>query len=335
LGAIQVGMLQALYERNVEPDLIVGASSGALNGAFIAARPQTVATAAELGDIWISLRRGQVFPLNPLTGLFGFAGLRENLVPASGLRRLIARHLTTERLEQLPIPFHAIATDVRTGAEIRLSEGPLVDAILASAAIPGLLPSVAWDGRGLIDGGVANNTPISHAVELGAQRIYVLSTGQTCELDASPHGALAMILHAINLLVHRRLTQDIARYGREVELVVVPPPFPVEVQPMDFGQAKSLIDRALSTSRQFLEQLDAPPSQRPRDGDAAVAVGRRPSAVCDPLPHWRGAGRVSPYRRAEAGGKMRAETGNSEQNGAANDTGQRRYRNRCAPVEVR
>jgi NTE family protein len=310
LGAIQVGMLQALYERDIEPDLIVGTSSGALNGAFIAARPQTVATAAELADIWIGLRRGQVFPLNPLTGLFGFAGLRENLVPASGLRRLIGRHLTAALLEQLAIPFHAIATDVRTGAEVRLSKGPLVDAILASAAIPGLLPSVTWDGRELIDGGVANNTPISHAVELGAQRIYVLSTGQTCKLDASPHGALPMFLHAINLLVHRRLTQDIARYGREVDLVVVPPPFPIEVQPMDFGQATSLIDGALSASRQFLEELDAPSPTWARNRAVGGATGRRLSAVSDPLPHRRGGGHSSPYWRANANGTERAKTAN-------------------------
>jgi NTE family protein len=312
LGAIQVGMLQALYERDVEPDLIVGASSGALNGAFIAARPQTVATAAELADIWIGLRRGQVFPLNPLTGLFGFAGIRENLVPASGLRRLIGRHLTAGRLEELTIPFHAIATDVRTGAEVRLSKGPLVDAILASAAIPGLLPSVTWDGRQLIDGGVANNTPISHAVELGAQRIYVLSTGQTCELDASPHGALPMLLHAINLLVHRRLTQDIVRYGREVELVVVPPPFPVEVQPMDFGQARSLIDGALSASRQFLDELDTSSPQPSRNRVVGAANGRRLSAVSDPLPRRRGGGHLRPSWRANANGTERAKTANDQ-----------------------
>jgi NTE family protein len=171
LGAIQVGMLRALYERQIEPDFIVGASVGALNGAFIAARPQSVATADELAQIWIGLRRGKVFPLNPLTGLFGFAGLRRHMVPDGGLRALIKEHLTTERLEDLPIPLHVIATDVLTGSERRLSKGPLLDAILASAAIPGVLPSVDWQGRELMDGGVANNTPISHAIELGARRI--------------------------------------------------------------------------------------------------------------------------------------------------------------------
>src|SRR5919108_2877791 len=205
LGAIQVGMLHALYERQIRPDFIVAASAGALNGAFIAARPQTEVTANDLAEIWIALRRGTVFPLNPLTGLLGFAGRRAHMVPDSGLRALIEQHLTTERLEDLPIPLHVIATDVLTGSEVRLSEGSLLEAILASAAIPGVLPSVDWQGRELIDGGVANNTPISHAVELGARQIYVLPTIQTCELEAPPRGALGMVVHATNLLVHRRL----------------------------------------------------------------------------------------------------------------------------------
>jgi NTE family protein len=255
LGAIQVGMLHALYERQIEPDFIVAASAGALNGAFIAARPPSVATAADLAEIWIRLRRGKVFPLNPLTGLFGFAGLRGYMVSDSGLRAMIAEHLTTDRLEALPIPLHVVATDVLTGSEVRLSEGPLPEAILASTAIPGVLPSVDWRGRELIDGGVANNTPISHALDLGARRIYVLSTGQTCELEAAPRGALAMVLHATNLLVHRRLVDDIARYRDAAELIVLPPPCRLDVQPMDFGQAESLIGEALAGSRRFLELL--------------------------------------------------------------------------------
>ena len=259
LGAIQVGMLQALYERGIEPDFVVGASAGALNGAYIAARSQTVETAAELAEVWIGLRRGKVFPMNPLTGLFGFAGLRRNLVPDSGLRSLIERHLRVEGLEDLPIPLHVVTTDVLTGAELRLSQGPLVDAVLASAAIPGVLPSIEWDGRALIDGGVANNTPISHAVELGAAQIYVLPTGQTCELDAPPRGALGMALHAINVLVHRRLVDDIMRYRDAAELIVLPPPCPVRVQPMDFGQAKLLIDEALEESRYFLDHAREQP----------------------------------------------------------------------------
>jgi NTE family protein len=253
LGAVQVGMLRALYERDIAPDVIVGTSAGALNGAFIASRPQTTATADALAAVWRGLRRGQVFPLNPLTGLFGFLGARDHLVPDSGLRRLIASHVEVERLEAMAIPLHVVAVDIVSGEELRLSRGPLVEAVLASAAIPAVLPHVRWGDRALVDGGVANNTPISHAVELGAERIYVLPTGHACELDEPPRAALAMALHAISLLTHRRLVDDIERHRGDVDLIVLPPPCPLNVQPIDFGHADELIELALLDAREFLD----------------------------------------------------------------------------------
>src|SRR5688572_19848757 len=159
LGAIQVGMLRALYERGIAPDLIVGTSAGALNGAYIASRLQVTATAESLARIWRELRRGQVFPVNPLTGLLGFLGARDHLVPDSGLSRLIERHVECQGLEEMPIPLHVVAVDVVTGEELRLSTGPVLEAVLASAAVPGVLQPVQWENRALMDGGVANNTP--------------------------------------------------------------------------------------------------------------------------------------------------------------------------------
>lgn len=254
LGAVQAGMLRALYERGIEPDLIVGTSAGALNGAFIAPRPQTVETADELSEIWRGVRRGAVFPLNPLTGLFGFLGARRHLVPDSGLRRLLRQHLERERLEEMPIPLHVIATDVATGEQARLSEGPALEAVLASSAIPGILPPVRWNGRTLIDGGVANNTPIRHAVELGAERVYVLATGNDCALKEVPKGALAMLVHATSLMTQNQLQAELAALAGRAELIVLPPPCPYEVQPMDFGHAGELIEGALSNARTFLAE---------------------------------------------------------------------------------
>jgi NTE family protein len=261
LGAIQVGMLRALYEREIAPDLIVGTSAGALNGAFIASRPQTAATADELAGVWRGLRRGDAFPLNPITGLLGFLGLGDHLVPGSGIERLIERHTQCERLEQLPIPLHVVAVDVLTGEELRLSAGSLSDAILASSAIPGVLEPVNWEDRVLMDGGVANNTPISHAIDLGARRIYVLPTGHACALEKPPGGALGMALHAISLLTQRRLIEDIERHRGQARLIVLPPPCPLRIQPIDFGHADELIGQALEDARRFLGEggEDRPP----------------------------------------------------------------------------
>jgi NTE family protein len=252
LGAIQVGMLRALYECGIRPNLIVGTSAGALNGAFIASRPQTVDTADALGAIWRGLRRGQVFPVNPLTGLLGFVGARDHLVPESGLRRLISKHVEGDELDDLLIPLHVVAVDVISGDELRLSHGPLSDAVLASCAIPGVLEPVAWGDRTLMDGGVANNTPISHAVELGARRIYVLPTGHACALEEPPRGALDMALHAVSLLTHRRLVDDIERHRPDAELIVLPPPCPLSITPIEFDRAGELIERALDDARKFL-----------------------------------------------------------------------------------
>ena len=253
LGAVQVGMLQALYERDITPQLIVGTSAGAINGAFIASRPQTIATASELAGIWRTVRRGQIFPLNPLSGLLGFLGSRDHLIPSSGLRKLVAEHSQHPRLEQMSIEFHVVAVDVVTGEELLLSHGPTVDAVMASGAIPAVLPPVAWEGRTLMDGGVANNTPISHAVQLGAREIYVLPSGHSCALEQPPSSALGMALHALTLLTQSRLIADVELHRDQAKLVVLPPPCPLGIQPIDFAHADELIERSLADARAFLD----------------------------------------------------------------------------------
>lgn len=288
-------MLRALYERGIRADVVVGTSAGALNGAFLASRPQTVATADALAEIWRGLRRGQAFPLNPLAGLLGFLGARDHLVPASGLRRLVSRHVEHDRLEELPLPLHVVAVDVVSGEELRVSRGPLVDAVLASAAIPGVIEPVELDGRFLMDGGVANNTPISHAVDLGAERVYVLPTGHACALERPPASALGMALHAIGLLTHRRLVEDIERHRTGAKLVVLPPPCPLDVQPIDFSRPGELIQRAYADACEFLDAGGAErPPIRMREHRHAARTGSKKRAR-------RSQGRARPARPSAEG----------------------------------
>lgn len=256
LGAIQVGMLRALADHDIRPDLIVGTSVGAVNGAFLACRDFSPSTVEDLADLWRSIRRGHVFPVEPLTGLLGFLGARRNLVPGGALRRVVSRHTDCERLEDLPTPLHVIACDPLTGDEVRLSEGPLVDAVMASAAIPGVLPPVEWHGRLLIDGGVMNNTPISHAIELGADAIYVLPTGGPCELREPPRGALGMVIQATSLMVAHRFAQEAAAFAGRPGLTVLPPPCPLDVQPTDFSHADRLMAQAEREAHAFLAERD-------------------------------------------------------------------------------
>jgi NTE family protein len=257
LGAVQAGMLRALYERDVAPDLIVGTSVGALNGAFLASRPATPATAHQLADVWRAVSRWNVFPLNPLTGFLGFFGARDHLVSDHGLRTLVAENLELGLLEESPIPLHVITTDLLSGRELRLSSGDALEAVIASAAIPGVFPAVERDGRLLIDGGVANNAPIVDAIELGAERIYVLPTGNACDLPEPPRGAVAALLHAMSLLVMRRLLVEVEMLRDRAELIVLPPPCPLTIAPIDFSHADELIRRGYEDSRDYLNAVEA------------------------------------------------------------------------------
>jgi len=262
LGSIHAGMLEALYERGIQPDLIVGTSVGAINGAYIASRPQTVETAHSLGDVWRGLRRPHVFPMDFIGGLLGFTGRRTNLIPNRGLRRLLTRHAGFDDLADAPIPLHVIATDAATGEELPLSRGSTVDAVLASAAIPAVFPPIPWEGRLLIDGGVSNYAPISDAVEHGADTVYVLTSGTACGLRTPPHGAIPLLLHSMSFLITRRLVVDIEHFRDRAELFVLPPPCPVSVPPHDFGQAAELIKRSYETTVAYLDGIEAGVSAR-------------------------------------------------------------------------
>ena len=259
LGAMQVGMLHALYEQGITPDLLVGTSAGALNAAFVASRPQRPATARQLARIWESLRRDDIFPVSLRAVFGGLWGRRDHLVSNRDLRDLVGRYTEFEDLSEASIPLHVVAFDLLEGREVLLSDGPALDAIAAAAAIPGVFPPVSIGKRSLIDGGVVNNTPISHAVELGAERIYVLAAQQPGRsLGTRPQGAFDAAVYGLGLLIDLRLESDIARYSSEVELIVLPAPNPFQVRPTDFEHASDLIGQARAACREALGGADRP-----------------------------------------------------------------------------
>jgi NTE family protein len=264
-GAIQVGMLQALAERGIRPDLVFGASVGALNAAWVAGDGE-LARLDDLATVWASLRTRDVFPLRPLRGLLGFLGRRQSLVPPDSLRSIVAGNLRYDRLEDAPIPLCVIATEVTSGREVALTRGNAVDAIVASASIPGVLPPVEIDGQTLMDGGIVDNTPISNAIAAGASRIYVLPTGYACDLARPPKSALAIALQAISLLVEQRLISDVRELQHEVDLRVIPPPCPLDISPADFSHGRELIERARGLAGSWLDAFDAGDAARPAHG---------------------------------------------------------------------
>lgn len=251
LGAVEVGMLLALTDAGIAPDLVVGTSVGAINAGWVADHPDAEG-AERLASIWRGIRRRDVFPARPITGFLGFVGRRDSLLSAAGLRRLIESNMGSNRIESTRVPLRVVAADITTGLEVVLASGPTVEVLCASAAIPGVFPPVAIGGRTLVDGGVLNNTPVSCAVTAGATDVYVLPTGYACALSCPPRAALDVAVHAVTLMIHQRLASDVVEFQERVDLHVAPPLCPLDVSPIDFSRTGELIDRARSSTARWL-----------------------------------------------------------------------------------
>ncbi|EJT84357.1 patatin [Pseudomonas putida S11] len=252
LGAVQVGMLRALVEAEVQFDMVVGASVGAINGAYFAARPnaQGVETLAEF---WRGLSRTDIFPLSWLDTCRGLLKRRGFLLQPAALHRLLGKALPIHRIEDAKLPLHIVTTDLLSGAETVLCNGELEQALLASAAIPLVFPCVQIGGQFLVDGGVASNTPISTAVALGASNVVVIPTGLSCALTQPPRGLVALALHTVNLMSMRQLVSDIEHFRTLTSLHIVPPLCPVDVSVFNFDQTESLLERAYEQTLRWLD----------------------------------------------------------------------------------
>jgi NTE family protein len=251
LGAIQVGMLQALMEAGVHPDFMIGTSVGAVNAAWLAGQPD-LAGALKLAEIWSGLRRQDVFPLNPWAGALGLFGRTNHVIPNAGLRSILERNLPYDRLEDAKVPVHVITTDLKNGRAVVLSTGPAVPALLASTAIPGVFPPVNIGRRDLVDGGVANHTPIASAIELGATRVFVLPIGYPW-VRTQPSNALGMALHALARFVEQSLEAEVRAHRHAADILTLPTiDAPAVSSPADFSRTQELIKLAYRSSRRYL-----------------------------------------------------------------------------------
>lgn len=252
LGAVQVGMLRALHERRIVPDLLVGTSVGALNAAYLAGGGLTAEVLDDLARIWQGVRRKDVFPFDPVRQLRAVAGQLPSLCSSDALRGLIADNVVPRQLEDSVVPLHLVATDVLTGEPVCLSTGDVVSAVLASTAIPGVFPAVARDGMVLSDGAVAANAGIAQAVAHGADEVYLLPAGYACALTRAPANALSAALHALALLIQRQSQLEVAYLADRVDLHVLPPLCPVSVAPLDFSRAAELVARGYRATSNWL-----------------------------------------------------------------------------------
>ncbi|WP_457559410.1 patatin-like phospholipase family protein [Candidatus Harpocratesius sp.] len=243
LGAMEVGMLHALLEANIQPDFVVGTSVGALNAAYFAFHPNLEGV-EELSKIWLSIKTSQIFAPSLKNSIKGIFQKQNYLISPKGLRNLLYLHFGDVDLSESQLQLYIIATDINSGEEVILSDGSLISALLASSAIPMIFPPVKIGHHELIDGGVVNNTPISTAVKLGATHIIVLPTGYTCDRKTTPKSIIEAILTTFSYMMHQKLGTDLELYKEQVQIHLIPPLCPLSVSAHDFSHSKNLIDDA-------------------------------------------------------------------------------------------
>jgi NTE family protein len=252
LGAIQVGMLDALIERGILPDLVLGCSVGALNAGAIASDP-TPDGVARLRRVWLDPATWQVFSPGRMTGPWLLLRRGRSMVSNERLRGLVESTIPHAHFEDFAVPLHVVAASLRTGRARWFSAGPVVEAILASAALPAVLPPVSIDGELLIDGAVVDNVPISRALALGADRVFVLHVGNFERPRPEPQRPLDVLLQAFSIARNERFLRecDVQHEGREV--IVLPGIDPGPLKRNDFSRTAELIRRGRAAAATFLD----------------------------------------------------------------------------------
>lgn len=220
------------------------------------ALPGLVST-RRLSHSWTRITRAQVFPGSVLSQIRTLEHSKTHLFPNTGLAKVIGQFLGNElNFGDLAVPFGAVSTDTAWGRPHLIREGALVTALLASAAIPGIYPSVERDGLFLCDGGVVANVPMQLALTMGARSLIVLD----CFPPGCPPGQqdsfAEILLLTVMVAMRAQATCEATRVAEEVPVVYLPCSTSRVFSPLDFSHTEELIEAAYDTARLFLATLD-------------------------------------------------------------------------------
>ncbi|MGF1596938.1 MAG: patatin-like phospholipase family protein [Acidimicrobiales bacterium] len=252
-GATQVGMLAALTDHGIAPDLVVGTSVGALNGAVVADDP--AGAAARLAEIWTHPDMGSPFGAGRWRAMIDFLRWRRSLCPPHRLVAVIETWTTARCFDELAVPFALVVTDATTGAPTVLHDGPLQPALLATTAIPGVFPPVSIDGQWYIDGGVTANVPVRQAVGLGARALIVLDAVPPAPPPPVPTSIVSALINASGMALRAQQARDLDPLDGPVPVLRLPPSTPVGSSSFDFSAAPSLIAEARRQTGALLDSL--------------------------------------------------------------------------------
>jgi NTE family protein len=256
LGAHEVGMLRALAEAGIRPDVVVGTSVGAINGAFVAADP--AGAAARLGLLWQGDALRGAFSETVWGRAVRLARSGTHLHSMEPLRQLLEGMLPGSDFTDLEIPFQCVAASIEHASARWFSSGPIVPAVLASCAVPGLLPAVEIGGEHFFDGGLVDSIPVGRAIALGARTVYVLHVGRIERPLAVPRRPWEVGLVAFEIARRHRFHEEMSALPGNVCVHVLPagsdrsPPDLSQLRYRDKTKVGASIERAYTASASYL-----------------------------------------------------------------------------------
>ena len=261
LGAHEVGMLRALAGAGIRPDLVLGTSVGALNGVFVAADPE--APLERLLRVWRDGTAAETFAGSMFGRMATLARSGTHLHSNEPLRKLLEELLPVERIEQLTVPFQCVASSIERAAAHWFTKGPIVPAVLASTAVPGLLPPVRVGREHYLDGGLVHSIPVGRAVRLGARTIYVLHVGRIEQPLRVPRRPWEVGMVAFEIARRHRFAEEMASLPSDVTVHVLPAGINgasrggdlSQLRYRDFTRVEERIERAYKASAAYLAEV--------------------------------------------------------------------------------
>jgi NTE family protein len=238
-GFAHVGVIRALEQEKIPIDLVVGTSVGSLIGAIYAADLNSF----DLEWTAFSLQKDDLFDYGVLTAVMGMG-----LAKGDKLEAFVKSKVATENIEQLKLPFAAVATDLNWGTKVVLDRGSLARAVRASSAIPGVFQPVSHMGKILVDGGVVDNIPISVARAKGADIVVAVDISENVG-NTNITNLVDVMLQAANIM----FALNVEHSKRDADVLVSPKVGDVGM--LDFGQKKRCMQAGIDAGRAAVPEI--------------------------------------------------------------------------------
>lgn len=262
-GAVEVGMIRALEEADIKPDLILGTSIGAFNGAVIADYPGREGV-ERLTGFWEEVTGASLFKNSLIDRLRRVATLKPSLHDTIQLRKTIEHAIDpSTKIEDLKVRFQCVAASIENAAEHWFDQGPLVDAVLASSAVPFIFTPVEIDGEHFYDGGLVDSVPLGRAVRLGATVIYVLQVGRIETPLRPPRRLHEAALVPFEIARRHRFMTELNNLPEGIEVHLLPTGDPVawddrrQLKWQDTGGIEERMDSAYEATSDYLSARPA------------------------------------------------------------------------------